>query len=370
MRAATALVLAQLAQCGAVGLNFAFHKGRLFTSIENQNGFAGDMMVIAMLQLEHFHGHEVPDVYGSVEGGLTNDFAHGDFSHWREPGTTESILLPDYDYWGDVSLHIPPLPLMMRVFDAEMPAWSERAQQVFWTGNGMNGGHGRQVRADYIECAKAHPREAVVSTVAWGRNTGFVHSQHVRLKDAQSDLRKLQRFTHLPYFCGTTWSMSYKRILVAGGAVFADADNQHETFFTQLMEGCTDCLLYYNASDVCASLLAQARADSDAEARAKRLHSHVSAQFRPESVRRGMVQALREHAARVNHTFDLEEGGEALRIGTRPIRTLRRTVCLGHLKQLLDKVHPADKWQLMEWYDMRTCDFAQAGTDYLRFVAV
>lgn len=62
--------------------------------------------------------------------------------------------------------------------------------------------------------------------------------------------------------------------------------------------------------------------------------------------------------------FEKINGDEALLVAARGA-TLHRTTCMGHLKQLMDKVQPADKWQLAEWYDQHTCDFFARGRGLL-----
>ena len=368
--------LLQTALCAAAGLRFAFFNGKLYGTIQSQNEHFGDTMMIGLLQLEHYHNREgwaLPDVYGDIDGGLTCDGEGGDFSHWRTPGTNSSILFPDSDYWGYPKSHIPPMPFIMAAFEREMPAWQERAPLAFWTGNG-----GEQPlahtwfapRRDYIACAKSNPSHMVASEVKWGANTGFVHSRTVRMKDLASDLRKLLRYTHIVYLRGNTWSSAYKRDLVSGGAVFADRHSPHESFFTQIMDGCKDCLLYYDVDNLCSSILdAAADANIHVQQKAKRLREHVYDHFSPPKMRAGMVGALREQAARTDYSFRTEGDTVIVSGGKEEIR-LKRVSCAEHLTQFIESCEHGDGWQVATWYDRTTCDFAVDGGDYLKYSAV
>ena len=69
------------------------------------------------------------------------------------------------------------------------------------------------------------------------------------------------------YLWGNTWSTSLKRLLLTNSVVFLPAVNPHESFVSVLLaEGCKDCFLYYDADNLCTSVMEQLNQTTDTTA--------------------------------------------------------------------------------------------------------
>jgi hypothetical protein len=168
-----------------------------------QNVHNGYETIYGLLQLAT--NLQVPDVFASIDGGLSSDSGGGDFSAWRTPGTNASLLWPDSDTFGRALLHFPPLQLIMNQFSAEEGPWEDRAPVVYWSGDrGFN--DGGSARDRYRECARIHPASFVADIVQW---SGFQELDGRLLKPHVLDLRKLMRSRYNIYIRGNTWSQSY-----------------------------------------------------------------------------------------------------------------------------------------------------------------
>jgi hypothetical protein len=357
------------------GLIFAFYNNELYTQMDNQNEHFGYETIYGMLQLRN--RHQVPNVFSSINGGLTCDAAGGDFSFWNPNGTNASLLWPGSDTWGRALQHFPPLELVMKQFALEESDWLHRSNELYWSGGQGFGDLGARDR--YRECARTHPAHFVADTIAWGGDNAYDAGGFVDkfIKPHTHDLRKLMRHKFNIYIRGNTWSQSYKRVLQSGAVVFVPRNNPHDTFYTRIMERCVDCVLEYDVDDICVSVLKHLHGMNltAMKQRAARTRDFVRTEFRLDKLYEGMLAELRKHLAREPFPDDAVLEGDVLTLGG-GVR-LNRTTCASNMAEhenWVGAMHTRPQslgkhsWQLREWYDAQSCNLRD--TRYLSYVAI
>ena len=384
-------------------LHFAFHNQSLYAVVGKQWGDRGIHTLFNLHSLLS-SGLYVPDCFGTVAQirddlpwnhtfangrRLSNEFG-SDFAFWRAPGDKRTILWPDFDYDGWTFAWIPPLSLVADQFRQEMNQWSRRDPRVFFTGKlSARPGH---IRARFRDCSDSHPDQFLTEVTEWGklrkqeglyRNLSLssgANSSSLGLlpqwaKPIKGDLRRLLNFKFLIYLEGNTWSTSLKRILVAGAVVLLPLPDPHESFtMKKIMEGCQDCFLYYNRTELssgnCSSLLQLIRRHDSLqlEQMRDRLYEHVTAFIQD----RSKLQRIQIEALSISRDQRPLPSGSAIMAGndTLEINGVRLDLITCHvLKRMLrDKVGALLQWQINYWFD-NECK-VRTSAPYLSSVAI
>lgn len=177
---------------------------------------------------------------------------------YRYPGSNETELWIEHDYFGWAEPWIPPFPQYSKEIK-ETPGfydWDKRQNVIYWTGHiTVN-----SVRRQYGRCANLYPDYILVDIDSFHidrskeKRTFFGYE----LKPHRMDLRKQIKYKYLIYFPGSAWSSSLKRIMTAGAVLVMPSPNPHETLISKsLQEKCPDCYLTYNytsSDDMCKEL--------------------------------------------------------------------------------------------------------------------
>ena len=228
-----------------------------------------------------------------------------------------------------------------------------------------------------MACAASHPRLVRAELFERGSFPVLSSLQTAGPYDAKpvsADLRKLLRVRFAVYMYGNTWSSSFKRVLLSGAVVLAPQPDPFSSMEAELMAGCKDCLLYYDAAParMCDSILAAMASLSDQQAKERaertrafayealatpRVHSFMRATLALfPAVTRGTV---------VGNALVLQPAaGRALLPGG---GSLNRSECGPTLAALQDGRHG---WQLKQWF-ASNCRLNQLTEgSYLDYVAI